>query len=370
MTGKHNICVVTKPGADNSYIEPIYRFCSVLNPASRKLYLLASDEAIADNRANQLSSVTLGDGTYFNRAYIDFVILQIHISYQLLQLRSEIDIAYFHKGMMALPLPVMVARFGGINTCVIKLSALYSRRPLEQYSNLYITLATTLQKLSFRIAHAAVVFSQSKVEAIPTSNVFVSFSNYIDFERCNIEIPITERQYDLGFVGRFSEIKGVVQFATAAKEIVNTHPNAHVVLIGDGPLFEKVRNIVGDSERIMVRGWVEHNRIHEQYNQIQVLFAPSKSEGLPTTLLEAMGCGVVVASTPVGSVTDIVIDGETGFLLDDHNTAEMLSCYDRIQSRNDMAAISTAARDSVRDTYSKRAAQDRFTEITSIIATM
>jgi glycosyltransferase involved in cell wall biosynthesis len=83
-----------------------------------------------------------------------------------------------------------------------------------------------------------------------------------------------------------------------------------------------------------------------------------------------MGCGVVVASTPVGSVTDIVIDGETGFLLDDHNTAEMLSCYDRIQSRNDMAAISTAARDSVRDTYSKRAAQDRFTEITSIIATM
>jgi len=285
---KPNVCVVTKPSTEDSYAEPIYNFCTILQPSADDLYLISGDTVLQDSRADRIKGIGLSDGSYTGQRYLDFVLIQFHICYQLLRLRKRIDLVYFHKGVMALALPVLFARLLHVKSCVIKLSDFYSNRDLTRYSSTYISIVSLLQWLSFWSADAAVVFSEQEVDSVPTECVFVSFSNYIDFDTFTIETPISERKFDIGFVGRFTEIKGVELFVEAAKEIIKDNPDTHVVLIGDGPLLDTIKQSVTDIEQIQLYGWIDYEQLPNKYNQIQFLFAPSKSEGLPTVLLEAM----------------------------------------------------------------------------------
>jgi len=204
------------------------------------------------------------------------------------------------------------------------------------------------------------VFSEQEVDSVPTECVFVSFSNYIDFDTFTIETPISERKFDIGFVGRFTEIKGVELFVEAAKEIIKDNPDTHVVLIGDGPLLDTIKQSVTDIEQIQLYGWIDYEQLPNKYNQIQFLFAPSKSEGLPTVLLEAMGCGTIPISTAVGSIDEIVDHGVNGYLMNNSSKNEMHKIYDKIKSLENTKKLSETTRESVIENYSKDAAQQRF----------
>lgn len=58
------------------------------------------------------------------------------------------------------------------------------------------------------------------------------------------------------------------------------------------------------------------DRMAEFYNSIDILLLPSSSEGFSLAVLEAAACGRVVISTRVGGSTELIRDGENGFLVD------------------------------------------------------
>ena len=119
------------------------------------------------------------------------------------------------------------------------------------------------------------------------------------------------------FLGELGKRKGALDLVAAAEGVLATHPNARFALYGNGDV-EGVRAEVaarGLAERVQVPGWIRGDDRLRALREASVLVLPSYQEGLPMSILEAMGAGLPVVATPVGGVAEAVVDGETGALV-------------------------------------------------------
>jgi glycosyltransferase involved in cell wall biosynthesis len=128
-------------------------------------------------------------------------------------------------------------------------------------------------------------------------------------------------------LGELGPRKGTPELiaALATPELRNEEWTA--ILAGNGPV-EHFREVVASlqlSDRIQLPGWQGADRVRALLQAADILVLPSRQEGLPMSILEAMGTGVAVIATPVGAIPDAIIDGETGLLVPPGDVAS-LSC--------------------------------------------
>lgn len=123
----------------------------------------------------------------------------------------------------------------------------------------------------------------------------------------------------LGSIGSFEHRKGHPVLFEALSELVNGPlPNAHLLMVGDGPdeikLKEQVQVLGLEGSISFFPFTNEPNYIFER---LDITVLPSLyKEGLPNVLLESMAMGVPVISSNIGGVTEIVIEGETGYVVE------------------------------------------------------
>lgn len=119
----------------------------------------------------------------------------------------------------------------------------------------------------------------------------------------------------VGCVGRLEHVKGIDVFIDAAATIAENDHAARFVIAGSGTQEAVLRHRVPAHlrERVSFLGTV--TSIAPLLAALDVLVLPSRSEGLPTVLLEAGALGVPVVATAVGGTPEAVVDGETGILV-------------------------------------------------------
>ncbi|GEM_PF-1690886 len=127
----------------------------------------------------------------------------------------------------------------------------------------------------------------------------------------------------IGAIGRIIEGKGQKEFILAAKEVLKTRPQAKFILAGEakgdnGDYFEEVKNLVRDGnleKNIIFTGW--RNDINNIISDLDILVQSTTTfaEGFGLTCVEAMVLKKPVVATKVTGPSDIVVDGETGFLV-------------------------------------------------------
>ena len=98
-------------------------------------------------------------------------------------------------------------------------------------------------------------------------------------------------------------------------------------------------------------GWISREELPNYLNQLRLLVLPSYSEGLPNIMLEAMACGTPVLATPVGAIPDIIIDGKTGFIMDDNSPECIAENVIRALNSPDLEEIAEAGRLLVKETF-------------------
>ncbi|UNQ73155.1 glycosyltransferase family 4 protein [Infirmifilum sp. NZ] len=149
---------------------------------------------------------------------------------------------------------------------------------------------------------------------------------FIDVKKFNIIKQITDRFYDIGFVGRLEREKGIDLLIPALKSLYKEGLMPRVVIVGDGSL----RNIVEASLsnlHVDVMSYVPHEKLPYIYNKMKIIILPSRKEGVPTVLLEALACGVIPVASRVGGIPWLIRKANTGILLDDlsyHSIAKAL----------------------------------------------
>lgn len=130
------------------------------------------------------------------------------------------------------------------------------------------------------------------------------------------ELGLPEDTPLVGFVGRLSPEKGPEVFVRAAMLLRTRRPEAHAVLVGEGPMEDELRDLaqrLGAADRLHFLGL--RGDMPSVYSQLDLLALCSHSEAMPLALMEAMSCGVAAVATRVGGVPEIVEHGQTGWLV-------------------------------------------------------
>jgi glycosyltransferase involved in cell wall biosynthesis len=117
-------------------------------------------------------------------------------------------------------------------------------------------------------------------------------------------------------VGRLIFNKGPQYLVEAAPKVLQAHPEAEFVFVGDGPLrphLEERARQLGVGHRLTFLG-TRHD-VAAILQTCDILARPSLLEGMPLTVLEAMACGLPVVATPVSGTAELVHHGENGLFV-------------------------------------------------------
>jgi len=80
-------------------------------------------------------------------------------------------------------------------------------------------------------------------------------------------------------------------------------------------MLKSLAKELGIDNRIAFLGWQSHEQLMEQYKQANLFLFPSRHEGMPNAVLEAMASGLPVIASRIAGNEELVIDGKTGLLV-------------------------------------------------------
>ena len=177
--------------------------------------------------------------------------------------------------------------------------------------------------------------------------------------RRRLEIPSDATV--VGAVGRLTYQKAPEDFVEMLRRL--GRPGVVGVWVGDGELAETMRRraAADPAVRIILAG--ERADVPELLPAFDVFALPSRYEGLPTAVVEAMVCGIPVVATAVNSVSDVVIPGETGLLVPPGRPDLMAAAVEYLlDSPATAARMAGAARTRLGDRYSLTALRSALME--------
>ena len=168
------------------------------------------------------------------------------------------------------------------------------------------------------------------------------------------------------FMGRLDERKSPDVLLHAAARTLSAHPDARFIFGGDGdvPAYERLARELGICDRCSFIGWVAGEEKSEAFRNSSIFCLPSKNEGMPMSVLEAMSYGLATLATPVGGVPQVISDGVDGFLFPIGDVAALTERLDLLMS--DMALkerVGKCGRDRVEESFSLDAFMDRIDAI-------
>jgi len=120
------------------------------------------------------------------------------------------------------------------------------------------------------------------------------------------------------FLGIVGERKGVDTLLSALAHPLMAAADWEAVIGGNGEVhrFEALAAKLGLTDRVKFTGLLDTAAVKDQFSEADIFVLPSRNEGLPVALIEAMSYGCAIVSTPVGSIGDAIISEESGLLVD------------------------------------------------------
>lgn len=162
-------------------------------------------------------------------------------------------------------------------------------------------------------------------------------------------------------VARFAEKKGPIHTLRAFELVLKQCPEARLLMIGDGPMWEEAKVFVrekGLSELVEFLGamsqaeYLPYLQAADVFVQHSIITKAGDSEGTPVAILEAAACGLPTVSTRHAGIPDAVIEGETGLLTDEHDVQGMSeACMFLVQNETDRLRMGVSARKHIEMNY-------------------
>jgi len=192
-----------------------------------------------------------------------------------------------------------------------------------------------LRRLPKVICHGPYLHRQLLDIGVPAENLIqynVDY-RYLLQERSSLargrDLSDGGRRFVICFVGRIHENKGVFELLEAAAPLLEENPGLSLVYAGHGPDFERLRQrarSLPSASRIVLQGFVEHERIPALIAAAGVVVAPTRrdlTEGLCRVVPESMVLGKPVIAPDFGPFPHLIEDGVNGLLFEPESVRDL-----------------------------------------------
>jgi len=368
MTIDSEICVVTHPlsAAGENATRTLLDILSAITAVSLVTADLPRDSTIRDN--HDVVEITSKGANQSNIAVAAARFLRNQVRMCRAISKNDAEIVLFF-GATSYLLPVAFCRILG-KTVVIEprgdipltLQMNWERKLPGPLAQVLAKSVWALERTCYHLADAIITYTPSMASELGLSDfeekLYPNGARYIDVNKFDIRTPYEDRDRIVGFLGRLDQEKNVRMLAEAA---VRLPEDVTFRFVGDGPLREELEVIAGNDPTIEFTGWVEHDEVPAELNQMRLLVLPSQpTEGLPTTILESLACGTPVLSTPVAGVPDVVREGKTGFYLRSEAPKQVTDIIKDVLDNGSLNEVSTAGRSLAEAEYNREAAIKRY----------
>uniref|UniRef100_A0A7C3Z880 Glycosyltransferase n=1 Tax=Desulfobacca acetoxidans TaxID=60893 RepID=A0A7C3Z880_9BACT len=194
-----------------------------------------------------------------------------------------------------------------------------------------------------------------KLEIFPYGIRLTELDDAID--KAEVRAQLGVDGFILGVVGRQEEQKGHRFLLEALPELARKIPDLAVLLIGEGResgnLKRRAKDLGVDS---LVHFLGTRRDLPRLFRAMDVFVQPSLWEGLPLTLLMAMGTGLPVVGTRVSGISDVITDGYNGWLTSPGDSRALAQAILELYRRPELQSqLGQAARQTVAAGYSQEA---------------
>lgn len=173
------------------------------------------------------------------------------------------------------------------------------------------------------------------------------------------------------YTGRLDSGKGLIDLITAADIVCKEYNHVNFYIVGNGPLENYLKKMVKKlnlAKNFNFVGFVSNFEIIKYYHQATIYVFPSYHEGFPTTLLEAMSCGLPVVATKVEGNMDLIINNKNGLLVPPKCPKKLAEAIIKlINDRSLQNKLGLNARKYIESNYDWDVITDKFLKIYNLI---
>jgi glycosyltransferase involved in cell wall biosynthesis len=204
------------------------------------------------------------------------------------------------------------------------------RRLLESWALSRARIITVNSTAAIEFTSRYYLASRGKMRLVP-NGVELLRPSLTDRGTARLELGLDERGPVVLGLFRLSPEKNLEMFCRVAEAAFEDLPHGCCLIAGDGPERGWLENRVASSPRPEIfRILGSRDDVPLLLSASDVLLLTSRTEGMPNAVLEAMSAGLPVVATGVGGLTDLVREGETGFLFEPDDAAGLTTALRRL----------------------------------------
>jgi|GEM_PF-550727 len=218
---------------------------------------------------------------------------------------------------------------GAIINFLRKIASFYFEDVLVVLSN---DAKEGVKKLGFKDSNIKIVYSVIDTNFLSEKIEIFSRNEILE------KLGIPANKFVVGTIGVLKERKGIFYLIDAGKKVVEKYPDIVFLIIGKGPLEEKIRERIKSlnlEKHVFLQNCYE--RIAEIYRSIDLFVLPSLTEGVPAVILEAMAFEVPIVATEVGGIPEMIENGKSGILVPSKDSLALAEAIGKVYKNLDLA---------------------------------
>ncbi len=367
------IGIIEFPGIrkEDANITPLSNLLQIITHISNDVHVVLGKNSYEHHKHNSVPifhPISNEKSTNKCHRIINYMFIQFKISYEILKLRKQIDVWIFFIGGDTLVLPMFTAK--ALKTKVILAFTGSSIETLKYSNDKFYKYAQILSKINCILTDRILLYSVSLITEWHleefSEKISIAPRHFLDMEKFSITKDFCERRNIVGYIGRLSKEKGILNFVEALTKLIKIDPNFEFLIGGDGELFNELEIYIRKNkldEHVTLEGWISHDNLPMYLNELKLLVLPSFTEGLPNIMLETIACGTPILASSVGAIPDFIIDGKTGFLMENNSPECISKNIHRVLNHPNLEITIYNARKLIEKDFSYESSVQRFKKI-------
>ena len=299
--------------------------------------------------------------------------------------KNHVDILHTHLFLMHI-IGRVVGRSAGIPRIVSTHHNLLQSnnailRVLEKLSLPLCDVTTSVSRAAQKSYYS--VYKDFTIDALHSGNRHFTIYNPVNTDDIQKTLKKENREEiieELGLqdkfvfscVGRLHPSKGHTYLFAAVEQLRNIHPNIKILIIGDGPLAEELKEEARSKRLDKVINFLGYrNDVFHILSASNALVQPSVFEGFGLASAEALACGIPVISTTLPSIAEVVQDKKSGLLVPPGDVYALAKAMAYLIENPDIAAVyGQTGRQFVEDRFSSTTITRQYEDLYQTLAEM